>query len=68
MYEKELRDELTKMWDDPDFASGALCYLDTDEQRKQVLNGVRAGTLNNPTKVFNTVMEIAGFATTCDEG
>ena len=62
MYEKELREELAKMWDDPDFAKGALCYLETDEQRKEILEGVRSGKLSHPGKVFNEVMIMAGAA------
>ncbi len=61
MYEKELYEELTKMWDDRDFARGALCHLDTDEQRKKVLDGIRSGELKEPRDVFDEVMEIAGF-------
>lgn len=67
MYEKELHEELTKMWDDPDFARGALCYLDTDEQRKKVLDRVQNGELNTPRAVFGFVMELAGFATKTTE-
>ena len=61
MYEKELHEELTKMWDDPDFADGALCHLDTDEQRKLVLDGVLSGELKEPRDAFDCVMELAGF-------
>ena len=61
MYEKELREELTKMWDDPDFADGALCHLETDEQRKKVLDGIHAGVIDNPREVFGYVLELAGF-------
>ncbi len=62
MYEKELHEELTQMWDDPDFAKGALCCLETDEQRKKILDSVRSGALDDPGKVFNEVMIMAGFA------
>ena len=68
MYEKELKEELTKMWDDPDFARGALCYLKTDEQRKVILDGVQSGKLNHPRKVFLEVMIMAGYAKGIDEG
>lgn len=61
MYEKELHEELTKMWDDPDFADGVLCHLDTDEQRKKVLDGVLSGELKDLGDVFDYVMELAGF-------
>jgi hypothetical protein len=61
MYEKELHEEITKIWDDPDFANGALCYLDTDEQRKKVLDGIRSGKIDTAQEVFGYVMELAGF-------
>lgn len=67
MYEKELKEELTKMWDDRDFARGALLCLETDEQRKKILDGVRSGKLNRPGKVFDEVMIMAGFATKTTE-
>ncbi len=61
MYEKELHKELTKLWDDPDFADGALCHLDTDEQRKKVLDGIRSGELDNSTKAIFYIMELVGI-------
>ncbi len=61
MYEKELHKELTKMWDDPDFADGALCYLDTDEQRKKVLDGVHSGELDSPREVIGYISELVGI-------
>lgn len=67
MYEKELKEELTKMWDDPDFAAGALCYLETDEQRKKVLDEVKSGKLRNPREVVGCVMEMTGGATKTTE-
>lgn len=61
MYEKELHKELTKLWDDPDFADGALCCLDTDEQRKKVLDGVLSGELDSSTKVILYISELLGI-------
>ena len=61
MYEMELHEEITKIWDDPDFADGALCHLDTDEQRKLVLDGIRSGKIDTAQEVFGYVMELAGF-------
>ena len=61
MYEKELHEEITKIWDDPDFADGALSALDTDEQRKKVLDGIRSGKIDTAQEVFGYVMELAGF-------
>ncbi len=62
MYEKELREELAKIWDDPDFILGALCHLKTDEQRKEILDGIRSGKLKDYHKLFLRIMEMAGFA------
>lgn len=61
MYEKELHEELTKMWDDPDFARGALVFLKTEEQRKDVLNRIRSGELDDATEVIGYVLELAGI-------
>lgn len=61
MYEKELYEELTQMWDDPDFAKGALVFLDTDAQRKDVLEQIHSGTLNDATEVIGYVLELAGI-------
>ena len=66
MYEKELHEEITKLWDDPDFANGALCYLDTDEQRKKVLDGIRSEEIVTSQDVFGYVMELAGFCERVD--
>ena len=49
------------MWADSDFADGALSALDTDEQRKKVLDGIHAGVIDNPREVFGYVLELAGF-------
>lgn len=62
MYEKELREELKKIWDDPDFVTGAPCFLKTDEQRKEILDGIRSGKLKDYHKLFLRIMEMAGFA------
>ena len=67
MYEKELREELVKIWDDSDFVLGALCHLKTDEERKEILDGIRSGELKDYHNLFDRIMEIAGFATSCDE-
>lgn len=63
MYEKELKEELTKMWDDRDFARGVLLCLETDAQRREILNGVKDGTLYRPRLVVSRAMEMAGYAT-----
>lgn len=63
MYENELREELTKIWDNEDFVFGSLCHLKTDEQRKEILAGIRSGELKDYHKLFGRIMEMAGFAT-----
>lgn len=62
MYEKELREELAEIWDEPDFILGALCHLKTDEQRKEILDGIQSGKLNGYHAVFIRIMELDGFA------
>lgn len=38
-----------------------LCHLDTDEQRKIVLDGVLSGRFKEPGDVLDCVLELAGF-------
>ena len=49
------------MWDDPDFAKDALIFLDTDAQRKDVLDQIHSGMLNDATEVIGYVLELAGI-------
>ncbi len=67
MYEKELHKELTKLWDDPDFADGALCHLATDEQRKKVLDAILSGKIDSSTKAIFYIMELVGIFEKADK-
>lgn len=64
MYEKELISELEKIWDYYGFTHGTLEWLDTDEQRKKVLDEIKSGKLNDAGEIFDFVMLLAGI---CEE-
>lgn len=40
---KELVEELRKIWDYDEFVDGVLAFADNEEDRKSVLNFIRAG-------------------------
>lgn len=61
MYEKELISELEKIWDDYGFTHGTLEWLDSDEQRKKVLDGIKSGELTDAGEIFDFVMLLAGI-------
>ena len=64
MYEKELMSELGEIWDDYGFTHGTLEWLDTDEQRKKLLDGIQSGELSDAGEIFDIVMLLAGI---CEE-
>ena len=64
MYEKELMSELGEIWDDYGFTHGTLEWLETDEQRKKLLDGIQSGELSDAGEIFDFVMLLAGI---CEE-
>ena len=56
--EKELVKRLRKMFDNDDFVFGVRAYLDTDEERQWVIEGIDEGELQNVRDVLDYIEQI----------
>ena len=56
--EKELVKRLRKMFDNDDFVFGVRAYLDTDEERQWVIEGIDEGDLKNVRDVLDYIEQI----------
>lgn len=56
--EKELVDEVTKFWSDPEFILGVRLHLKTDDERKMVIDAIKSGDLKDSDDIILFTLDI----------